>query len=107
MEMKVQRWLAVWYRCPRCGLQTAQTRMAPTKRNRDDVPEYSPSLKMDEHEIMLMATLALSEATWNPSEFQPFSMTRCTYYSRTCDRIEEKCLKGERQDVLSAKDDRC
>jgi hypothetical protein len=39
MEMKVQRWLAVWYRCPRCGLQTAQTRMAPTKRNRDDVPE--------------------------------------------------------------------
>jgi MFS family permease len=40
--------------------------------------EYSPSLKEDENEIVLMATLALAEATWKPFEFQPFSMTRCT-----------------------------
>ena len=35
MEIKAQRWLAIWYRCPRCGSQTANPRLTPTKKHRE------------------------------------------------------------------------
>src|SRR5581483_11364161 len=35
LEIKAQRWLAIWYRCPKCGSQTFQTFLKPTKRNRE------------------------------------------------------------------------
>src|SRR5579859_7014247 len=39
MEIRARRWLAVYYRCPQCGAQTACTRTTPTKAHR----EYRPT----------------------------------------------------------------
>lgn len=39
MEIKAQRWLAIWYRCPHCGSQTANPRLTPTKRHRERTHE--------------------------------------------------------------------
>lgn len=41
MKIKAQRWLAVLYKCPQCGSQTAHTRLTPTKRNREFVSTCS------------------------------------------------------------------
>ncbi len=39
LQIESRRWLAVWYRCPKCGAQSGRTRLTPTRRHRDYVPE--------------------------------------------------------------------
>lgn len=38
MEIKAQRWIAVWYKCEKCGSQTANTMLTPSQYRRSDIP---------------------------------------------------------------------
>jgi hypothetical protein len=62
MEIKARRWLAIWYRCPKCGAQTGSPMLTPTKRHREYVPacyHYRCDCRMEIVERKYYTTFAI------------------------------------------------